>query len=128
MKLVVTDSRGKVSSNTAHRLVEVQNSGSPSAAQLLNISSRLRVQNGDNTLIGGFIIIGSDTKRVVLRALGPSIKLPGVLNDPILELHDSTGATVTINDNWVDSPERAQIEAAGFAPGDTRESAIIRAP
>jgi PKD repeat protein len=126
VKLVVTDSRGKVSSNTAHALVEVEGAGFPSAAQLLNISSRLRVQTGDNTLIGGFIITGSDAKKVVVRALGPSTQVPGFVADPTLELHDATGALVTSNDNWGDSPEASQIQTAGLAPGDSKESAILR--
>ena len=126
VKLVVTDSRGKVSSNTAHALVEVEQTGLPSAAQLLNISSRLRAQTGDNTLIGGFIIVGSDAKKVVIRALGPSTQVPGFVADPTLELRDSTGALVTSNDNWGDSLEASQIQQAGFAPGDSRESAILR--
>ena len=126
VKLVVTDSRGKVSSNTAHALVEVEQTGVPSAAQLLNISSRLRAQTGDNTLIGGFIITGTGAKKVVVRALGPSTQVPGFLADPVLELHDSTGALVTSNDNWGDSLEAAQIQASGLAPGDSRESAILR--
>lgn len=126
VKLVVTDSRGKVSTNTAHSLIEVTQTGSPSAAQLLNIASRLRVQTGDNILIGGFIVTGTDPKKIGVRAIGPSVQLPGVLADPILELHDGTGALVTSNDNWVDSPERSQIESAGLAPADNRESAILR--
>jgi hypothetical protein len=126
VKLVVTDSRGKLSSNTAHRVIEITQTASPSAAQLLNISSRLRVQTGDNVLIGGFIIIGSDPKKVALRAIGPSTKVLGLLDDPTLELHDGTGALVTSNDDWKDSPERSQIEAANLAPGDDRESVILR--
>jgi PKD repeat protein len=126
VKLVVTDSRGKVSSNTAHALVEVEQVTSPSAAQLLNISSRLRVQTGDNTLIGGFIITGSDAKPVCVRALGPSTQVPGFVADPVLELRDSTGALVTSNDNWGTSPEASQIQQAGLAPGNANESAILR--
>jgi len=126
VKLVVTDSRGKVSSNTAHALVEVEQTTTPSAAQLLNISSRLRAQTGDNTLIGGFIITGTTAKKVAVRALGPSTQVPGFVPDTILELHDSTGALVTSNDNWGDSPEASQIQANGLAPGDSRESAILR--
>lgn len=126
VKLVVTDSRGKVSSNTAHALVEVEQTSTPSAAQLLNISSRLRAQTGDNTLIGGFIITGTEAKKVVLRAIGPSIPLQGVLADPILELRDSTGALVTSNDNWGDSPEASQIQQSGLAPANAAESAILR--
>jgi PKD repeat protein len=126
VKLVVTDSRGKVSSNTAHALVEVEQIITPSAAQLLNISSRLRAQTGDNTLIGGFIITGNGAKKVAVRALGPSTQVPGFVPDTVLELHDSTGALVTSNDNWGDSPEASQIQAVGLAPGDSRESAILR--
>ena len=126
VKLVVTDSRGKVSSNTAHALVEVEQVGSPSAAQLLNISSRLRVEVGDNTLIGGFIVTGTDPKKVVVRALGPSTQVPGFVTDPVLELRDSTGALVTSNDDWGSSPEASQIQAAGLAPGNAKESAILR--
>jgi hypothetical protein len=126
VKLVVTDSRGKVSSNTAHRLIEVTQASSPSAAQLLNISSRLRVQTGDNILIGGLIITGTDQKKVAFRALGPSTQLSGLLEDPTLELHDATGALVASNDNWMDSPDRSEIESVGLAPGDSRESVIIR--
>lgn len=126
VKVVVTDSRGKVSSNTAHALIEVQNLSTPSAAQLLNISSRLRVEVGDNTLIGGFIITGSEAKKVVVRALGPSTQVPGSVADPVLELHDSAGNLVTSNDNWGDSPEASQIQAAGLAPGNSSECAILR--
>jgi PKD repeat protein len=126
VKLVVTDSRGKVSSNTAHALVEVEQTTTPSAAQLLNISSRLRVETGDNTLIGGFIVTGTDSKKVVLRALGPSTQVPGFVADPTLELHDGTGALVISNDDWGSSAEAAQIQAAGFAPGNAKESAILR--
>ena len=103
----------------------------PVAAQLLNISSRARVQTGDNVLIGGFIVTGTDPKQVLLRAMGPSMQVGGTpvqgrMEDPVLELRNSSGALVTSNDNWKDSPERAQIEATSAQPGDDRESAIVR--
>jgi PKD domain-containing protein len=125
VRLVVTDSRGKVSSNTDLQFIEVNSVSNPSAAQLLNISSRLNVQTGDNILIGGFIVVGSDPKKVGLRAVGPSTKVPGSLDDPTLELRDASGALVTGNDNWVDSPQRSEIESSGLMPGDSREPAII---
>ncbi|HEV2803827.1 MAG TPA: PKD domain-containing protein [Chthoniobacterales bacterium] len=125
VKLVVTDSRGKVSSNTAHALIEVQTTGAPSAAQLLNISSRLRVETGDNTLIGGFIITGTDPKKVVVRALGPSTQVPGFLGDPMLELRDSTGALLVNNDDWSSSQNAAEIQANNLAPANGSESAIL---
>ncbi len=98
-------------------------------AQLLNVSTRLDVQTGDKVSIGGIIITPGDAKRVLLRAIGPSLANFGVtdpLPDPILELHAGDGTLITSNDNWKDSPEMMDIEATGLAPSDDLESAIIR--
>jgi PKD repeat protein len=102
-----------------------------SPAQLLNISARMRVQTDDNVLIAGIIITGNNAKKVLFRALGPSVQannvpVPGRLPDPTLELHDGNGALVTSNDNWKDSPQRSAIQASGLAPQDDKESAILR--
>jgi hypothetical protein len=94
----------------------------------LNISTRLLVQTGANVGIGGFIIDGSDPKRVILRAIGPSLTahgVPGALQDPTLELHDHTGAMIAFNDNWKDT-QQSEIQATGLAPGDDRESAMVQ--
>ena len=91
----------------------------------------MRVQTGDNILIGGMIVTGNDPKTVLFRAIGPSassggVPVPGRLADPVLELHDGNGALLISNDDWKDSPQRAEIEASGLAPSDDRESAILR--
>ena len=101
-------------------------SPTPTPSQLLNISTRVRVQTGDNVLIGGMIITGNDPKRVLLRAIGPSSGVDGNLADPFLELRDSSGGLRTSNDNWKDSPQRKEIEESGLAPRDDRESAILQ--
>ncbi len=98
-----------------------------SQAQLLNISTRLRVQSGDNVLIGGFIVTGTDPKQVLLRAIGPSLAdagIDGVLADPVLELHGSDGSLITSNDNWRDTQEM-EIQESGLPPTDDLESAIV---
>ena len=95
-------------------------------SNLLNISTRLNVQAGENVLIGGFIITGTDPKQVLLRGIGPSLGaagLSGVLANPTLELHHSDGSVVT-NDDWKDSQE-SEISASGLAPTNDLESAII---
>jgi plastocyanin len=97
---------------------------------LVNISTRLGVLTGDNVLIGGFIIGGTDNKKVVLRAIGPSLSNPpfnltGVLADPTIELHDGTGAIIATNDNWKDT-QQTDIAATGLAPTNDLESAILR--
>src|SRR6266404_955181 len=58
----------------------------------VNISTRMVVETGDNVLIGGFIVYGTGQKTVALRAIGPSLPVPGALSDPVLELHDASGA------------------------------------
>jgi hypothetical protein len=86
----------------------------------------MRVESGDSVGIGGFIITGSGPKRVLLRALGPSLKNFGLeyLADPVLELH--RGQAVFTNDNWKDDPvQRAEISATGLAPPDDLEPAIV---
>ncbi|MGB8342190.1 MAG: FG-GAP repeat protein [Chthoniobacterales bacterium] len=96
------------------------------AARLLNVSTRLEVGVDENVLIVGFIITGTDPKQVLLRAIGPSIDIPGVtmlLADPFLELHEADGTLVT-NDNWRDTQEQEIIDT-GLPPSDDHESAIL---
>jgi hypothetical protein len=119
----VKDSHGQISANIASVVIKT-------GAQLVNISTRLRVQTGDNVLIGGFIIAGADDKKIIVRGLGPSVQangqpVPGTLQDPVLELHDGTGAVIATNDNWKDT-QQAEIEATGIPPSDDRESAIVQ--
>ncbi|HEX4665117.1 MAG TPA: NF038122 family metalloprotease [Chthoniobacterales bacterium] len=95
----------------------------PVPASLGNISTRLGVETGDQVLIGGFIIDGTQPKDVIVRALGPSLPLSGTLADPILELHLADGSVMS-NDNWR-SDQEAEIMATGFAPAFDLESAIV---
>jgi len=118
----LVDARGAVQSILGKRAVA---SGLP-----LNISTRAFVGSDQNVLIGGFIIQGT-SKKVVVRALGPSLQssglLPESLPDPTLELHDANGNTIAFNNNWQDDPNKAaQVRSAGFAPLDPRESALIQ--
>ena len=97
---------------------------------LANISTRLRVETGDNVLIGGFIVTGTQPKRVILRAIGPSLPLAGILPDPTLELRDQNGGLVRFNDDWrVGSPpfasQEVEIIGTGLAPTNNFESAIV---
>lgn len=98
------------------------------AAQTVNLSTRMRVQTGDNVGIGGFIISGTASKNVLLRALGPSLTpfgVPDALPDPVVELHGPGGFITVVNDNWRDdSAQEALILATGIAPGNNLDSAI----
>jgi hypothetical protein len=102
--------------------------------QVLNISTRARVDTGDNVLFGGFIIgSATNTSKVIVRALGPSLTafgVPGALTDPTLELHDGNGTTIATNDNWkvndVGGSQQAEVEATTIPPTNDLESALVR--
>ena len=92
-----------------------------------NISTRGPVMTGDQVLIGGFIVGGSQTKDVVVRAIGPSLAASGVsgaLGDPTVELRNASGSLVDSNDNWGSHPKAAQIQSEGLAPTQSAESAL----
>ena len=106
------------------------------SSQLGNISNRAFVQTGDNVMIEGFIVQGTLTKRIIIRAIGPELTrygVPNVLANPTLELHDGTGALIASNNNWattiiggiITANQVRDIQASGYAPGDGLESAII---
>ena len=81
-------------------------------------------------MFDGLILQGGIPKRVLFRALGPSIKvngttIPGALQNPTLELHSGNGALLASNDDWRDAPNAAEIQSTGLAPPDDRESAIL---
>ena len=120
----VTDSEGNTS--------ELSNQDS---VQVANISTRGQVGIGDDILISGFVVHRAPggpadyTKKVLLRALGPSLEVDGVplagrLENPTLELHDASGAVLATNDDWR-SDQEAEIIAAGVAPSSDAEAVLI---
>jgi hypothetical protein len=103
--------------------------GSVQAGELANLSTRGSVGTGDDVLIGGIIVTGTATKRVILRAVGSPLDSDGTpgagaLQDPILDLHGSTGSILQTNDDWRYGPEM-EIEASTLAPTGDYDSAII---
>ena len=104
--------------------------------QLANISTRALVETGDNVVIGGFIVQGSASNRVIIRALGPELTQHGVagaLHNPTLELYNGAGELIASNDNWVNTiiggiitqNQVRDIMNSGHAPSNGLESAII---
>jgi len=92
---------------------------------LANISTRLPVGAGDNVLIAGFTITGSQPKKVIVRGLGPLLPVNANLADPTLELHDSFGGIVAGNDNWRDT-QQDELKATTIPPTNDYDSAIVK--
>lgn len=101
----------------------------PANASMLNNATRLRTGTGNDVLIGGFIVAGPAKKKILVRGVGPSLKIngmpiPGTLSDPVIELHRSDGAIAATNNDWRDT-QQTEIQITGLAPSDDREAAII---
>jgi pectin methylesterase-like acyl-CoA thioesterase len=97
--------------------------------QLLNISTRFRTGGGQSVGIGGFIVTGNAPKKVIVRAMGPSLGdagLANVLTDPVLEIHGGAQDNlIAKNDNWRNDPAAAELQSLGMMPGDDREAATV---
>jgi Kelch motif/Galactose oxidase, central domain len=113
--------------------VEVYDLDEPADSRLANISTRGFVDTGNNVMIGGLIVGGGSAPgvtRVFVRALGPSIKVPGALTNPTVELHDENGSTIAFNDDWKTrsdgSSQQAEIEATTIPPSNDQESALVQ--
>ena len=110
--------------------IHLENTKFPTVGpQALNLSTRGLVGTGDNVVIGGFIITGTDPKTIVLRALGPSLSdygVSNVLSDPVLRVYDSSRTLIATNDNWQSDPNHLVVEANGLAPANLLESATAQ--
>ena len=100
------------------------------STKLMNISTRAPVRSGEGVMIAGFIIQGNTPKRVILRAVGPTLATRGVptaIQDTTLALNDSNGSQITFNDDYQQNSaeNRQTLESNGLTPEDARESAIV---
>jgi mono/diheme cytochrome c family protein len=113
-----------VENSTGVGLLEVYDLDNGIGPKVLNISTRGRVDVGENVMIGGVIVLGQGTQRVIVRAIGPSLPVAGKLADPTLELHDGNGGLIASNNDWRSDHEQEIIDT-GIPPSDNLESAIV---
>jgi glucose/arabinose dehydrogenase len=96
---------------------------------LLNLSTRARVQTGEDVMIGGLVVQGTAPRTVAIVATGPSLAAHGIsgfLANPTLTLvRSSDQAVIASNDDWQSAPNAAQLQASGFAPSHPSEAAIL---
>lgn len=114
-----------VSQGTGVGSIEVYDLDPAADSKLANISSRGFVQTGDDVMIGGFIISGAGSRKVLVRAVGPSLPVPGKMTDPTLELYNRDGVSIATNDNWRTGGQEAEIIASTVPPMNDLESAIV---
>lgn len=105
-------------------------------SHLTNISTRGYCSTGDRVMIGGFVVSGSSPKKVLVRAVGPTLTSQGigqseVLLDPTIEVYKGSGV-IASNDNWGDNVNAAeitsttqQIGAGSLAMTDTKSAALL---
>lgn len=103
------------------------------AGILLNVSTRAFVSAGERQLIGGFILSGTQPKKMLIRAIGPTLSQYSVgdaLSDPILHLvRQANGALVDENDNWGSNAAAvtaAIAQAKAFPlPNGSRDAVVV---
>ncbi|MEO5722672.1 MAG: hypothetical protein ABIR71_14575, partial [Chthoniobacterales bacterium] len=110
--------------------VEVYDLANAADSQLANISTRGLVQTGDDVMIGGIILLGNAPRRVIVRAIGPSLSVGGTpvagrLMDTTLEIRDANGVVEGMNDDWRTGGQQAEIIATMVPPTSDLESAIV---
>jgi hypothetical protein len=108
----------------------------PATSRMVNISSRAYASTGDRVVIGGFVVSTGESKRVLIRAVGPSLSSQGLsagelLADPIIQVHKGA-EVIASNDDWREngnaadiSATAAQIGAAALGASDSKTSAIL---
>lgn len=107
---------------------QVWTSDEADTPRLVNVSARGWVGTGDQVLIAGFVVTGTEPVRVVVTAKGPSLTSAGVtgaLADPILSVHDWTGREIVRNDDYDEGFAAADLAGTGFSPTDDKESALL---
>lgn len=118
--------------NTAYnsRIIHLEDTKFPAVGpRVMNLSTRGVVASGDNILINGFIIHGTDPETVVLRALGPSLSsfgVPNPLPDPVLNVYNSSGTLIATNNDWQTDPGATFMEQNGLAPPNPLDSATLQ--
>ncbi len=125
---------GSTDGSTGVALAEVydasDNAPVGSAQRLVSISTRAYVGTGDETLTAGISISGNAPKRVLIRAIGPtlgSFGVSGVLPDPVLTLYSGTTA-IAQNDDWGGGSDiiQAGVRMSAFAlPSDSKDACIL---
>jgi hypothetical protein len=118
-----------VGDGTGNGIVEVYDVDPASPAKLANISTRADVGVNDDVMIGGLIVKGTGTQKMVIRAIGPTLTqfgVAGALANPSLRIVNSaTNVEVISNNDWASGPSAAELTALNFAPGQPAEAAVV---
>jgi hypothetical protein len=100
----------------------------PDAPVLMDLSTRGTTFTGNNVLIGGFIVQGSQPAQLVVRCLAYSLAsygIPGALGDSVIELYDANNNLIASNDDWFTSNDAVTISSYHRDPPNSRESALL---
>ena len=120
-----------VNNTTGVAIVEVYDMDTTANCSLINVATRGMVRTAAEVMIAGFVLRGTGTKDIVVRAVGPALQaagVPNVLADPTIDVYNSSGTKIFSNDNWATQTApatAAAITASGFQPTDSRESALV---
>jgi hypothetical protein len=109
-------------------LVEAYDAGPNDGRKLVNLSTRFQVGTGDNILIAGFVLSGTGTRQLLIRAVGPTLTnygVTGVLADPQLSVFDG-GTPIASNNDWSSSLSTTFTALGAFAlNAGSKDAALV---
>jgi len=130
--------------------VQVAGSGTGAAAQgvaiievyeadanpssLVNLSCRAHVGTGGDILIAGFTISGSESKRILVRGVGPTLAnlgVSGTLADPKLDvIRQGAASPLASSDDWdaALAPAFSSVGAFSLTPGSKDAALVLNLP
>lgn len=121
--------------NAGQVIAEVYDAGPNDGRQITNLSARFQVGTGDNILIVGFVLGGTGTRQLLVRAIGAKLSdygVTGLLADPQFTVYDGP-TVVDSNDDWSSSLSTTFTSlgafslnsSAGLPTNDTKSAAKV---
>ncbi len=112
------DYRVSISNSAGTVMSAIIRVGVDETARVLNFSTRANAGRSDSPFIVGFAIQGPGRKRLLIRAVGPTLgrapfNVPGTLTDPLLNVYDASGTLVFTNNDWYWPTDAAFIQTVG---------------
>lgn len=101
--------------------------GTSGTARLVNLATRVQVGGSAGTPISGFVLSGSGTRTMLVRAVGPTLAtlgVSGVLPDPALSLV-SGGNVLASNDTWSAATAATMTASGAFALNNASADAAL---
>ncbi|HWA08287.1 MAG TPA: hypothetical protein VG838_02355 [Opitutaceae bacterium] len=102
--------------------------GTGESSRLVDVATRGVFSSGEKAMIAGFVIGGTTSRTVAVRALGQSLAqygLTGLAPNPKLTIYDGASKILFTNDDWQKDANQITLQRWGLAPTNASEAAMV---